>query len=313
MINNPISFLAVIICGLDMSDKKFGISAGLIAASIWGGMYVVSKIVLEVIPPFFLLTLRLLLGTITLGAVVALRKDFRITLHQFLRVVGVGIVGYGISMGFQFIGTKLSTATNGAVITSATPAFVFLFVYLLLGEKISKRGLAALLLSTVGVLAVLDPRSARLTPDLFWGNLLLVGATITWALFSVLVRKGTQDIGALKFTFFAFFGGLIMVVPISLWEINTQEFGKITFGIIAGILYLGIISTALAAYLWNKAFEVLEASLASLTLFAQPLVGATLGVLFLGELISPLFLFGGALIGSGLWLASLEDISLQGV
>ena len=50
-----------------------GLSAGLVAASIWGGMYVVSKVVLDVIPPFSLLTLRLFLGAISLGVIIALR------------------------------------------------------------------------------------------------------------------------------------------------------------------------------------------------------------------------------------------------
>ena len=47
-----------------MSHKQIlpGLLSGLIAASIWGGMYVVSKVVLNVIPPFTLLSLRLILG-----------------------------------------------------------------------------------------------------------------------------------------------------------------------------------------------------------------------------------------------------------
>ena len=40
----------------------FALLAGLIAAALWGGMYVVSKVVLDVIPPFSLLTTRLIFG-----------------------------------------------------------------------------------------------------------------------------------------------------------------------------------------------------------------------------------------------------------
>ncbi|MGZ6315860.1 MAG: EamA family transporter, partial [Anaerolineales bacterium] len=45
-----------------MNRTLIGILCGLAAASIWGGMYVVSKIVLDVVPPFALVTMRLLLG-----------------------------------------------------------------------------------------------------------------------------------------------------------------------------------------------------------------------------------------------------------
>lgn len=73
------------------------------------------------------------------------------------------------------------------------------------------------------------------------------------------------------------------------------------------MLYLGLVSTALAAWLWNKAFELLEAGLASLTFFAQPVVGAGLGVLLLGETLSPLFLAGGAFVLVGIYLAASDD------
>ena len=100
---------------------------GLGAAAIWGGMYVVSKVVLEVFPPFSLLTIRLALGALVLGTILFLQRKKGFTREQFLSSFLVGFVGYGISLGFQFVGTKLSTASNGALVTSATPAFVLLF------------------------------------------------------------------------------------------------------------------------------------------------------------------------------------------
>jgi drug/metabolite transporter (DMT)-like permease len=76
--------------------------------------------------------------------------------------------------------------------------------------------------------------------------------------------------------------------------------------VIGGVLFLGIISTALAMVLWNTAFAYVDASLASLTFFAQPVVGTLLGWLFLDERITPLFLLGGLLIGLGLFVSSRE-------
>jgi drug/metabolite transporter (DMT)-like permease len=286
--------------------RQWGILSGLGAASIWGGMYVVSKVVLEVIPPFALITLRLLLGILVLWIIVAWHGGTGFSRRQTAQVVAVGWVGYGVSLGFQFVGTKLSTASNGALVTSATPAFVLLFAAWVLGEPVTRRRLVALGVSTLGVLAVIDPRTARLSPDLFWGNLSLVGAAITWALYSVLIRKVTRNLDTLSVSLVAFFGGLLVTVPVGAWELNTMGIGEITAGIIAGVLFLGIISTALAMYLWNNAFAMLEAGAASLTFFAQPVVGASLGALLLGERLSPLFFLGGALIGLGLWLAGGE-------
>ena len=289
-----------------MNRTLVGLLCGIGAASIWGGMYVVSKVVLEIIPPFSLVTVRLILGAITLAIVLLLRGFPTISRRQIGQVLSVGFVGYGISLSLQFLGTKLSTAANGSLVTSATPAFVLVFARILLKEKITARRLVALLLATLGVIAVIDPRSAQLNPDLFLGNLSLIGAAVTWALYSVLVRKVTQNTDVLLFSLIAFMGGLPVVIPAGAWELSTVGMGTINVGVIAGVLFLGIICTALAMVLWNTAFAFVDAGLASLTFFAQPVVGTLLGWFFLKETITPLFLLGGFLIGIGLVISSRE-------
>jgi drug/metabolite transporter (DMT)-like permease len=289
-----------------MNKALMGILSGLGAASIWGGMYVVSKVVLNVIPPFTLLTLRLVLGILSLGIIIALRPKAKLTTSQAWQIFLVGFVGYGVSLGFQFVGTKLSTASNGALVTSATPAFILIFAPFLLSEKATARRILALIISTLGVIAVINPRNAELSPTLFWGNMSLLAAALTWALYSVLVRKVTQTADVVASTAIMLAGGLPTSFLLSAWEIKTQGVGAITPGIIGGILFLGIISTAIAMFLWNYAFAELPAAVASLTFFAQPVVGSLLGWMFLKESITPLFLFGGVLIAIGLIISSTE-------
>jgi drug/metabolite transporter (DMT)-like permease len=288
-----------------------GLFAGLAAASIWGGMYVVSKVVLEVIPPFALLTTRYILGAATLAGVIYLRNKrlgtkFVLTREFFWKSALVGFVGYGISLGFQFVGTKLSTASNGSLVTCATPAFVLLFAPFLLGERATMRGIIALIVSTLGVIAVIDPRNAELSPTLFWGNISLLAAAVTWALYSVLVRKVSKSGDLLTSSTIMLLGGLPSSMLLGFWEVRTQGIGTITIGIILGILFLGIISTAIAMFMWNYAFAELPANVASLTFFAQPVVGTLLGWYFLSEKITPLFLAGGVLIAVGILIATSE-------
>lgn len=291
-----------------MTSRRIGIVFGLLAAAIWGGMYVVSKVVLEVVPPFTLLTLRLFLGIASLAIWAGWRRAWpQLSRGQWMRLLAVGWLGYGISLGFQFTGTHLSTATNGAVITAATPAFVFLFAWLVLREQIGPRHLLALLLSTMGVLLVIDPFQARFDSQLWLGNLLLVGAAVTWALYSVLVRKVTQALDPLVFTLIAFIGGLLVALPAAVIEWSAPTIGPIGPGVLVGIFYLGVVSTAVAAYLWNKAFAVLPAGTAALTFFAQPLVGAGLGIGLLGEPLTLQFAVGAMLILLCLWMAAQPD------
>jgi drug/metabolite transporter (DMT)-like permease len=289
-----------------MNKSLVGILCGLGAAAIWGGMYVVSKIVLKVIPPFSLVTLRLILGGIALWLIRLFRGGTKIEKKQFWQVFGVGLIGYGISLGFQFVGTSLSTAANASLVTSATPAFILLFAGIILSERITILRVAALLVSTLGVVAVIDPRTAQLNPELFLGNLSLLAAALTWALYSVLIRIVTRNMDVLSVSLIAFIGGLPLTVPLGALELSKTPIGPISAGILGGVLFLGIISTALAMVLWNTAFAVLDASIASLTFFAQPVVGTLLGWIFLDETITPLFLLGGFFIILGLVMASRE-------
>jgi len=244
------------------------------------------------------------LGAFLLGGIALFQGRIEFTRKNFRDSFLVGIVGYGISLGFQFMGTKLSTASNGALVTSATPAFVLLFAPYFLGEKSTRRRILALVVSSLGVLAVIDPRTADFTSSLFVGNLSLLAAALTWALYSVLVRKVSLSADLLTSSTVMLLAGVPSSIFFSIFEITKLGIGEVTLGIVAGVLFLGIISTALAMFLWNYAFAILPAAIASLTFFAQPVVGTLLGWFFLGEIITPLFIIGSLLIGAGIIISS---------
>jgi drug/metabolite transporter (DMT)-like permease len=301
-----------------MTTLQRGILYGLLAAAIWGGMYIVSDIVLAVIPPFTLLTMRLLLGGLVLGAVLLWKRsavsrqpsantqypipNIRPPLTPFLLT---GLLGFGISVGAQFVGTDLSNGVNGALITTASPAFILIFAALLLREKLTVRRIAAVALASIGVIIILDLTQVDFSSSAFAGNLALVVAALTWGLYSVLARRVGKAHDTLWVTLLFFVGGLFLTVPAALIELNSRPIGQIDSGVILGVLYLGVVSTAGAMWLWNRAFALVDASVASLTFFAQPLVGALLGAL-IGQAITPALMIGGVLVALGVLLAIRE-------
>lgn len=285
------------------STSARGAAYGITAAAIWGGMYVVSDVVLHVIPPFTLLTLRLVIGAAILGVLLTRRHQIAMPRRDALKLLGVGIIGFGISLGAQFFGTKYAGPINGSVVTSASPAFILLFAWLILREPLTPLRIGAVALASVGVLIVLDLSNFKVNLETFGGNLSLTLAALTWALYSVLVRRVSKDYPTLTISFYALVGGLIVSVPVAAWELTSQTVGTITPGIILGILYLGVISTALAMFLWNQAFALVEASIASLFFFAQPLVGVVLATILLSEPLTPQLLVGGTLIILGVLLS----------
>jgi len=265
-------------------------------------MFVVSKAVLPVVPPFTLLTLRLVLGALALAVVWVFTRKPGGERRGWWPVLGAGFVGYGVSLGLQFLGTDLGTASDGALVTCATPAFVALFAAPILHERIGGRQWGALGLATGGVFAVLAPQLAGVGAGNLTGTLLLVGAAVTWALYTVLTARAARGLDLTLASLAGFVGGL----PVSLagaWiELGTRSVGPVDFGIVAGVLFLGLVSTALAMLLWNHAFQVLPASTAGLTFFAQPVTGTLLGAVFLGEAPGILFFAGAGLIAAALVL-----------
>ncbi len=285
---------------------------GLGAAAIWGGMYVVSDVVLTIIPPFTLLTMRLLLGIAVLALIVRRSSARMPARRDIARLLGVGLVGFGVSIGAQFVGTDKSTAVNGVLITSASPAFILLFAAIILREKLTAIRIAAVALATVGVVVIVNLAEADFGSETFAGDVALAIAALTWGLYSVLVRRVSGKFDTLIVTLVAFLGGLILTIPAMVVELGARPVGEITGAAILGILYLGVISTAGAMWMWNRAFALVDASIAALFFFAQPLVGVALSTLLLDQPMTPVRWIGGALIAAGVLMAILAPDRARG-
>lgn len=267
-----------------------------LAASIWGGMYVVSKMILSTVQPLELVWLRYVIAMITLAVcIVATRQSWKISWRDLLLVAVVGIIGYTVSIWTQFLGTKLSTAQMGAMITSATPAFMVVFGRLLLKERITVRRAFSVGLATVGVLMIVGVGGLSHSYEL--GGMILFIAALTWALMSVLVKRIPNEYSQLTVTFYATLIATLLITPIAVGQlVHTPASTWQHPSMWGGVLYLGVVSTAGAFFLWNKGLQLVDASSGGLFFFFQPLVGTLLGWLILGEAIGLSFCLGAALI-----------------
>ncbi|WP_157417846.1 DMT family transporter [Bacillus cereus] len=280
-----------------------------LAASIWGGMYVVSKYVLDFIPPLTLVWLRFIIAFVVLYGILKLaekkqQKKVTIRKKDWLLFAWIGFIGYFISITCQFIGTKLSDAHTGSLVTSATPAFMVIFAALILKEKLTARRLLSTIIATIGVIIVIGWDIE--IGSYFIGTIILVGAAITWALLSIYVKTASARFSSLVITTYAIFFSLFFITPFMIWELQTSSIGTVNTYVILGVLYLGIVSTAGAFFLWNKGLELMDASIGSLFFFFQPIVGSLLGWLLLNETLNSNFFIGGILIICSVLITTFE-------
>ena len=274
-----------------------------IAASIWGGMYVVSKVVLDIVPPLELVWLRYLVALAALIFVgLVTKQSWRINKKDIPLLFGIGIIGYFFSIWAQFFGTKYSSAQMGAVVTSATPAFMVVFAYAILKEKITTTKLISVFLATIGVLFVVG--IGDVDKDFQIGGVALVFAALSWALMSVLVKKVSKEYSQLVVTTYAILAATIVITPFSLEQLRLDELHLLLQPtVILGVIYIGVVATAIAFLFWNKGMQLVDASRGGVYFFFQPLVGTFLGWFFLDEQIGFGFCVGAFLILSGVLLA----------
>ncbi|MBL3756598.1 DMT family transporter [Bacillus cereus] len=280
-----------------------------LAASIWGGMYVVSKYVLNFIPPLTLVWLRFIIAFVVLYMILKItekkqKKTVTIRKKDWLLFAWIGFIGYFISITCQFIGTKLSDAHTGSLVTSATPAFMVIFAAIILKEKLTARRLLSTIIATIGVIIVIGWDIE--IGSYFIGTIILVGAAITWALLSIYVKIASARFSSLVITTYAIFFSLFFITPFMIWEFQSNPIEHMNLYVVLGVLYLGIVSTAGAFFLWNKGLELMDASIGSLFFFFQPIVGALLGWLLLNETLNSNFFIGGILIICSVFITTFE-------
>lgn len=289
-----------------MKNTLLGSLYLILASSIWGGMYVVVKVVVSVIPPLELVWLRYLVAIVALLIVGFItRQKWRIEKRYFLLIIAIGIIGNAISIVAQETGTMLSTAQTGAIITSSTPAFMVIFARLILKERLTLKKGISVCLATIGVLLIVGIGDVNMSSTL--GGIALFIAALTWALMSVLVKRLPSDYSQIVVTTYSILVALIVLTPFVLPRLQEIDISQLTHPAIwGGLLYLGIVSTACGFLLWNRGLQMLNASSGGIFFFFQPVVGTLLGWLILGENIGVTFWIGSILIFTGVLLVIIK-------
>ncbi|TQR20597.1 DMT family transporter [Psychrobacillus vulpis] len=277
-----------------------------IAASIWGGMYVVVKVVVDVVPPLELVWIRYVIAFFTLLIIgIVTKQSWRIEKQDWLLIFVIGLVGNTISIVTQEVGTMLSTAQMGAIITSTTPAFMVIFARIILKERITIKKAISIIFATTGVCVIVG--SAHIDSSQL-GGISLLTAALTWALMSVIIKRVPGHYSQIVITSYAILVAILVLTPFTFSRLPELDFvSMMNPSIWGGLVYLGVISTACGFLLWNRGLQMLNASSGGLFFFFQPIVGTFLGWLLLGEQIGLSFWIGTILIFMGVLLVIREE------
>ena len=262
-------------------------------------MYVISKVVLGVIPPLTLVSVRMLISALAILGFLALRgQHWRLPRAIWGRVILMGLVGNAFSITAQFIGTDLAGAALGSLVTTASPLVTVALSAVLGLERVPPRAWFGLGLGLLGVYVLSGSSGGNLA-----GILWLVLAAVSWGMLGLIGGQVVQRYDAALVTGWASAVACVATAVLVPWELASRPLGAITPGIVAGVLYIGVISTAVAFACWVYGVARAGSVLSGIAFFAQPMVGALLGWALLGETLGPAFAMAAGLLLVGGWLA----------
>lgn len=269
-------------------------------------MFVVVKIIVDEVHPIQLVWLEYLIALVFLiGYSVMKREKWHINWPDLKLIFWIGIIGNTISLVAQEMGTGLSNAQTGSVITSTIPAFMIIFGWLILKEKLDKVKIFSVIIAILGVVMIVGLKMSG--TNVILGVLLLVLDSIAWALMSVLVKK-VKTYSSLQITIMSTVVAVVALTPFILSDL--QSLTSINFvdpKVILSLLYIGAVSTAVAYVMWNRGLQIVSAGSSGLFYLIQPIVGSFLGWLLLGEQISIGFVIGSAMILASVWISVKFD------
>jgi drug/metabolite transporter (DMT)-like permease len=302
-----------------MKNKELlGTTLAIFAAVISGIAIPINKVfVVDIDPAVFTAVRAVIIGLVFLLISFATHGMSRKLLKQDWKYLAlIAVIGGALAFLLFFTGLKFTTAGRAAFLHKTLPIYVAVFAFIFLKEKITKKQLYAFAVMFIGmvfiVVAQIKPAELWMDPQL--GDMLIIGATVLWALENVFAKKVMKD-GASNFIVsFArmFFGGLILFGAALLtnkfgvlFSLTVQQWNNIFISVVVLFGYV---------LFWYWSLRHINVSKASILLLIAPVVSVIVGNMWLREPLPAAQLFGSALILIGAYfVASIRSEMQTGV
>jgi drug/metabolite transporter (DMT)-like permease len=275
------------------------------AMVLWGTTIPPTKWAMEALPPFTVTFLRLLLASLLLAPIVWWKTSReknkpKIPWLRMCILSFTGVVGYFM---INSIGLNMTSAVNASILNASLPLFTLLLSSMYLKENISVSQWCGLFLGVVGVLVITVNPGMEVKKSSLIGDGVILLSCFIWAIYIVLMKrpKGEEKLSNEMFTFLTLFLGAIMMLPAVISD--AFEYGHHIFSWKAAlsILFLALVPTIAAYWLWNHALKYISAPSAGAYLNTLPLFSVLFSMGLLGESITWRLIAGAVFILIGVF------------
>ncbi len=269
---------------------------------IWGINFTVIKRTLVEMTPLAFNGIRFTLSTLSLLVLLRLtERDWNVIAPGDLRRLAVvGLIGHTIyQLGF-IGGLSLTQAGHSSLMLGTTPIFVALLGVVLGIERVSAKTWVGILLCFAGIALV--ARNGGGPGASLLGDLLVLGATVCWAMYTILSKPLLVCYSPIKVTAVTMAFGTVPLVLLSVPSLIQQNWGAVSAQGWLGLLYSFSLAIVAAYVIWYTSVQRVGGTRTAVYSNLVPVVGGITGWLVLGETMGPLQIVGAAIILLGIML-----------
>ena len=199
-------------------------------------------------------------------------------------------------------GVSMTSAVSAGIIMAGIPAVVAVMSRLFLGERISRHTGMAIVCAVAGVALLANSKPATQVvnqPLELWGNLLMVGAVICEASYTIIGKKLAGQLSPKRIAALINLWGFVLMTPVGVWYALAFNFENVSPSIGLLLLLYSLAASVWAVWLWMRGTQSVPASQAGIFTVMLPVSAVLTGVLVFGEPLLPqqLGALGLALLG----------------
>jgi drug/metabolite transporter (DMT)-like permease len=280
------------------------VHAALIAVQLmFASLSVAAKVALRELPPFGLIAFRVPAAFLVLLAVRATRPWQRVARRDLPELFAYAFFAIIANQLLFMTGLKYTTATNAVVIGSTIPVFTVGVALALGRERSTPAKLLGLAVAFGGALSIVGAGQLEAGGMRMVGNLLLVGNSLSFAIYLVIGRRLMSRYDTTTVVTWIFGFGSLGVVPFGGGVLAAHAHALHASTWLA-LLYIVAFPSVGAYFLNAYALRRAPSSLVAIYIYLQPVIGALMAAVVLGERPTTATAIGGLFIGLGIWLVA---------
>lgn len=276
--------------------------AGVVSCTLGAGAGVATRFLVATIEPEALAAFRFGVGFLVLLPLALAARWPRG--HDWIGVALLGLLFYADFFVLFNLALAYTTAARGALALSALPLVTMALAALLGVERLSARKTAGVLIAVGGVAAALGTGLAHAPEGAWRGDLIMAGATLCMALYSVRSRAYVARSSALGFLVAGMGIGAGAIAAIAAARGSFAVMGALSAVQWGALAYLGVIGGAAAFWLWIWALQHASPTQVTATMTVNPVVAGILAAVLLGEPLGLNLALGVAAVLVGIWIAA---------